>query len=109
MRTFVMALVTLAAGAGMMCAQPRGDPEERGPRLVMYDAVPLPADSGTAVVRIDVHYRIDRAFFVPVKNSDGDGEKPFVRRGEVLVELMDSTWTAAARSLARIVVGEENE
>jgi len=69
----------------------------------------LSGDSGTAVVRIRRSLPDRPGVFRPVKNSDGDGEKPFVRRGEVLVELMDSTWTAAARSLARIVVGEENE
>ncbi|MEW6509397.1 MAG: GWxTD domain-containing protein [Bacteroidota bacterium] len=89
-------------------AQPRiGPGGEEGPRMLLYEAVPLPADGESGMARVDIHYRIDREFFVPVKNADPSPAHPFVRRGEVLVELVDSSGATARRALERIDIGED--
>jgi GWxTD domain-containing protein len=55
---------------------------------------------------VDVHYRIDREFFVPVR--DPDGRSPFHRSGELVVELADSTGGIAARAMQTLEIPEED-
>jgi GWxTD domain-containing protein len=89
-------------------AQPRPQMQPReGPRFVHFEAVNLPsADSATS--RIDVFYRIDKQFFIPVRNEDPSFPWEFMRRGEILVELIDTNETSAAREIKRSEIGSNN-
>ena len=95
-------------GGVVVHAQPRFGPGEEGPQILYYETVQLPAEGDSGKGRIDVHYRIDREFFVPVKNFDASVPHEFIRRGEVLVEMVDSTGVTAGRALDRVDVGELN-
>lgn len=104
-RVLMAASCALLAGAGVL-AQPRMGQQEAGPQVLFYETIQVPADREGC--RVDVHYRIDREFFIPVKNSEPSFPHPFVRRGEVLIEMVDSTGTTAGRSLDRIEAGEQD-
>jgi GWxTD domain-containing protein len=75
---------------------------EAGPQVLFYEAFPIPLAEDSIHQRIDVHYRIDREFFVSVR--DPEGHSPFHRSGEVVVELADSTGTVAARQMRSIEI-----
>jgi GWxTD domain-containing protein len=98
--------------AGLCClapaapAQPREARGEAFPRVLYYEAFPFPSDPVTGTARIDIHYRIDREFFVPVR--DPDGPAPFHRSGEVVAELADSTGETAARAMASLDIPEQS-
>jgi len=72
--------------------------------FLYYEAVNLVADDPRQS-RIDIHYRIDQEFFVPVRNTDRGFPHEFKRRGEVAIELFDSTGIAKARDIARFEIG----
>lgn len=86
--------------------RPEGPPPEQ--QFLFYEAVNLTgADPGLA--RVDVHYRVDLGFFVPVRNPDTSLAFPFRRRGEITVELVDSTGRSQARTIQRFTRGASNE
>lgn len=58
--------------------------------------------------RVDVLYRIDLQFFVAVRNTNPALPFPFLRRGEMLVELFDENEVSKARDIRRFEVGETN-
>lgn len=108
-----MRRVMIAAGMALLTwggvhAQPRNGQAEPGPQVLFYEPVQLPAEGDAERRRVDVHYRIDREFFIPVKNAEPSFPHPFTRRGEVLIEMVDSTGTTAGRSLDRIEAGEQD-
>jgi GWxTD domain-containing protein len=74
--------------------------------FMLVDAVNLPAED-TTQSRLDVMYRIDRSFFVPVKNNDPAAILPYLRRGELLIEVVDSAGTSQARDLYRIEIEDD--
>jgi len=73
---------------------------EQGPRLLYYEALPIPGDSLHG--RVDIHFRVDREFFVPVR--DPDARTPFHRSGELVVELADSAGGVAGRAMHPIEI-----
>ena len=81
-------------------------PEGRERGFVLYEAINVPSPD-TTFARIDILYRIDSDFFVPVKNSDPDLPWSFVRRGELLVELIDTAGISSARSIRPIQIGSD--
>ena len=85
-------------------AQIRGANPEEQPRFLFYEATNLIAQDSTKS-RVDIHYRIDQQFFVQVKNPDSSFPWKFRRRGEVLVELDDSTGVSRARSIDEVIIG----
>jgi GWxTD domain-containing protein len=98
--------MTVALGqprGGSAMAGPHG---EQGAGFFFFDAIALPLPGDSSHVRVDVHYRIDREFFIPVKNDENGVPEPFHRRGELLVELLDSTGTPGGRALERIEIGD---
>ena len=97
------AAVAAGQGRGPGMAGPRG---EQGAGFIFFEAIPIPLTGDSSHVRVDVHYRIDREFFVPVKNDETGVPEPFHRRGELLVELLDSTGTPGGRALERIEMGD---
>jgi GWxTD domain-containing protein len=103
-RTLLMTAVMLAALS--MCAKGQFTPSraEQGPRVLFYEALPVPAGNDSMHERVDIHYRIDREFFVPVK--DPEGHSPFHRSGEIVVELADSTGGIASRTMAALEIPE---
>ena len=86
--------------------QQEGREERRGPmpQFLFYEAVNMISSDSTKA-RVDVFYRIDAGFFVPVRNSDTTFHWAFKRRGEILVELIDSLGTSQARDINRIEIG----
>lgn len=58
--------------------------------------------------RIEVLYRIDVRFFVPVRATGAATTDPFVRRGEILVELVNEAGISTARDIRRVEIGEKD-
>jgi GWxTD domain-containing protein len=85
-----------------------GRPDERGPRLLFYEVVNLPGRDSTHS-RLDILYRIDRSFFVAVRNNDPLFPYPFVRRGEVSVDRIGKDGESVGRKFSRIEIGEQDE
>ncbi len=102
---FIIGLVYTTPVAGQMRMQ-QSQPEQVS-RFLHLEPVSLPSDDST-LSRVDVLYRIDADFFVPVKNSDTTLTWGFMRRGEFIVELLDSTGGSRARNLERIEIGENS-
>jgi GWxTD domain-containing protein len=95
------------AGLVSANAQPSGPGPGAGPgpgestRFVFLEPLTLSsADSGR--VRVDVLFRIDRFFFVSVRNTEPGSPWAFRRMGEILIELIDSVGGSTARRLERI-------
>jgi len=82
---------------------PRAD---EAPHVLFYEALAVPSPGDSLRVDVDIHFRIDREFFVPVR--DPEERSPFHRSGEVVVELQDSTGATAARSIRSLDVQENS-
>lgn len=110
MRGGMMLMGWMVLAATLAPGQPRGGAmgpmAEQGPQFLFYEAVVLPVNGDSAHVRVDVHYRIDREFFIPVKNPDNGVPDPFRRRGELMVELNDTSGAPGGRATERIELGE---
>jgi GWxTD domain-containing protein len=65
----------------------------------------IPDSSGRC--RVDILVRLNSSFLVAVRNSDPSFPHPFRRRGELLVELLDSAGVSAARDIRRIDLGDK--
>jgi GWxTD domain-containing protein len=93
----------LAAGSPAL-AQPGpppgriAPPQGEGGRAVSFEALVVP-DTGQATMRVDVAYRIDESFFISVTDPDPAAAAPFIRKGELLLELVDSTGLTQARAI----------
>lgn len=74
-------------------------------QFLFYEAINLVADDSTKS-RVDIPYRIDKQFFIVIKNSDPVSPHPFTRRGEVLIELLDKDGVSKAREINRFEIGE---
>ena len=83
----------------------RGEPEERPPFL-FYEPVNL-IGKDSSLTRLDIPYRIDQSYFVPVKNSDRSSHWGFVSRGEILIELFDSLDVSRSRSIQSVEIGTD--
>ena len=102
----ILLISVLASGAnGQMFRDRRPD---QAPQFLYYEAINLPSTDSTSS-RVDIHYRLDRAFFIPVRNFDTTFAFPFKRRGEIVVELLDSTGGSRARDIDRIELGENSD
>lgn len=99
---FVLAMGFLFALSLFAQFPPRLPGEE--PQFIFYEAVNLFA-SDLSMSRVDIHYRIDEDFFIALKNSEPSFPWQFKRRGEILIELLDSTGVSAARNIHRIELG----
>ncbi|HXX64583.1 MAG TPA: GWxTD domain-containing protein [Bacteroidota bacterium] len=100
------AIVTLLPFAG--AAQPRTMRGEAGSQFLFYEVTPVPSSNDSNEARIDVHYRIDSEFFVPVKQTESSADQPFHRRGEILAEMLDSTGIVASRAMQSLDIPEPN-
>lgn len=76
-----------------------GNDDIRGPEgaFVSYEAVVLPGPS-VDTFAVDVHYRIQRSFFVFLRTTTGQEQA----QGEVLVELVSKDGAATAREVRSI-------
>jgi GWxTD domain-containing protein len=75
--------------------------------ILLYQGISR-AGEDSAQSRVDVPYRIDQAFFVPVTNDDRSLPWLFVRRGEVMVDLVDSLGVSRARAIEEVVGGQNS-
>ncbi len=99
-RSIVLLILLCAWGTETEGQELRPDRGQVRP-LVFYEAVNLiPFDSSLS--RIDIQYRIDLGFFVPVKDPDAESAAAYRRTGEILVELLDSTGMTRARELHQV-------
>lgn len=96
-----LSISMLGQGAGAQFRPPRA---EGGSHVLFYEAFPLPASGDSLRQRVDIHYRIDREFFVPVRDPEGHSE--FHRSGEIVAELVDSVGGIAARSMRSLEIPE---
>lgn len=69
---------------------------------IIFEAIPLPGDSGKQ--RIDVHFRIPERLFVLVRNDEPDAKGEYLARGEVAVELLDKESVSFARALQKVTI-----
>ncbi len=99
---FVLAMGFLLAPS--LFAQFPSRPPGEEPQFIFYEAVNLVAND-SSMSRVDIHYRIDQDFFIALKNSEPSFPWQFKRRGEILVELLDSTGVSVARDNNRIELG----
>ena len=81
--------------------EPRPEPIQQ---FLFYEAINLVCTDSTQA-RVDLHYRVDIEFFIPVRNTDPSFPADFKRRGEVLIELFDSLETSKARDIDRFEIG----
>ena len=103
-RSAVLLLAALL-GAGSGAAQIRPPaPGEAPPHVLFYEAWAVPAPGDSTMCAVDIHFRIDREFFVPVR--DPEERSPFHRSGQVVAELQDSLGETAARSIRSLDVSE---
>lgn len=107
MKLFLTIILVTAAACAQQPAGPAQipSPPEEG-QFIFFEILTLPtADSVSC--RIDIPYRIDRQFFVAVRSEDKSFPYPFVRRGEVYLDLLDSKGTSKARDIHRFEIGEQ--
>jgi GWxTD domain-containing protein len=104
MRTTCLVLFLSLAAATRSAAQPPIAPEIQLPMFLETLVLPGP-DPGKWVATLN--YRIDREFFVPVRNTDTTLAGPYRRMGEILIELTDSTGAAFGREIDRIDMAEK--
>ncbi len=102
--TYIPSILLILFLGSSAASQPRGRSPEEAPGFLFYDAVNL-IGPDSARSRVDVQYRIDDQFFVLVKNPDPSFPYAFRRRGEILVELIDSAGTSRARTIDEAVIG----
>ncbi len=99
----LLCLVTafVVAGTSAGRGQPgRGQAPAEEPRGIFFEAVPMLGPDTAA--RVDFLYRIDREFFVAIRDPDSTRVPVFRRHGEVLVELLDSGGVSRARQIDRL-------
>jgi GWxTD domain-containing protein len=95
-------LTAIAILSGAAVAQPP-TPMEQVRHEVFVGGTGFPGkDSLTA--RVDIVYRINREFFVPVRVSDSSVTSPYLRSGEILIELFDSTDVSVAREIRQVTI-----
>jgi GWxTD domain-containing protein len=99
----VLSLAFLVVTRSM--AQPPPVPEIQIPMFLDH-MVFAGADSTSWLVTLN--YRIDREFFVPVRNADSSATGAYRRIGEVLIELADSTGSSVERQIDRIDLPEDS-
>lgn len=102
LRTYALAFLLLTVHHPGR-AQMQRPPDEAPSQFVFLDAATWP-DTASGKARIDIRYRIDRGFFVAVRTTDTSASQPFLRTGEILIELFDSTSTSASRKIDRISI-----
>jgi len=68
-----------------------------------YKLFSFPGDT-TRLPRVDIAYRIDQDFFVGIRPTEFSENHPFVKKGELLVELLDSVKTSVARTIEQITI-----
>jgi GWxTD domain-containing protein len=68
---------------------------------ILYHPVVVPSGD-QQTVRVDIPIRIDRSFFVPERTKEGPFDNPFAVKGELLVELLDSSHTSVARKITTL-------
>ena len=109
MKRMVVLAVLVHLLARALLAQPQEQPqrEEQRPGFFLYEAINRP-DLDSTQSRVDIPYRVDHEFFVPVKNSDTSTHWPFVRRGEVAIDLIDSVGVSHARAISEVVIGQNS-
>ena len=107
-RLLYLGLLVLGPVVGAAQPEGRGPSQAPGSAIMIESYARGPADSARGLV--DIFFRIEAGFFVPVKSTGTDAAMPYVRRGEVLIELIDSTGMTRARDIARLErSGLENE
>jgi GWxTD domain-containing protein len=103
MRPPLALLLLLLCTLSWSVAQPPTMPDMQLPMYI--EPLVLPSlDSTTWTVSIS--YRVDREFFVPIRNTDSALEGDYRRMGEVFIEIADSGGSSFDRQTDRIDVAE---
>jgi GWxTD domain-containing protein len=104
-RAGVMLLGLVLSGSSLLAQSSRtGGPRQDAQQFLFFEAVNLVSTDSTKS-RIDVHYRVDRDFFVPIRNPEPSFPWEFRRRGELLIELIDKHGTSRTRDIRRFDIG----
>jgi GWxTD domain-containing protein len=97
--------------AGLTARSQPANENVRPPDFLFYESMVF-AGADSTKARVDILYRIEHAFFVPVRNTDPTSPWSLIRRGEVLIELFDQEENSRARAIERFEFGApetENE
>jgi len=105
-RTVLFALATLSFCHGLT-GQPMERSREERAGFLLYEGISRASEDSTRS-RVDIPYRIDHEFLVPVKNDDTSIPWPFVRKGEVAIDLIDSVGVSRARTIAQVLAGQNS-
>jgi GWxTD domain-containing protein len=104
-REVAVLLTVLLLFCGAAIAQPMPPIDRQMQSTVFLAGAGFPGtDSSTA--RVDIVYSIEHEFFVPFRAVDSAAASPFLRTGEILIELLDSTGVSAAREIVQISISE---
>ncbi|MGA9118135.1 MAG: hypothetical protein WB699_02115, partial [Bacteroidota bacterium] len=74
---------------------------EREGKPVLYQAL-FVGTADSSVRRVDIPYRVDLDFFIAARSGLASKDHPFIKKGELLFELFDSTETSSARIIEPI-------
>jgi GWxTD domain-containing protein len=109
MKQLFVSVVTALLFCPILLAQPTERPkgEQQHPGFLFYESITRASEDST-LSRVDIPYRIDHEAFVPVKNNDTSIHWPFVRRGEVAIDLIDSVGVSHARAITDVVIGQNS-
>jgi GWxTD domain-containing protein len=96
-------LTLLQSVQGQQENEPRPEPVQQ---FLFYEGINLVSTDSTQA-RVDLNYRVDVEFFIPVRNTDPSFHASFKRRGEVLIELFDSLEVSKARDIIPFEIAAE--
>lgn len=105
MRTAHAVAALMAVALANALAQPPARPGE--PQLPLFIETFVMPSADSTTWELLLNYRIDREFFIPVRNSDASVDGQFRRTGEILLELSDTTGIPAGRQFKRIDITDE--
>lgn len=105
MRTLFAFLSLLCVALNQSVAQPPPTPDVQMPMFL--EPLVLPGGNAASWV-VTLNYRVDKEFFVPIRNTDSTLAGQYRRMGEILVELADSTGSSVDRQIDRVDLAENS-
>ncbi len=107
MNRIVLFVIVIISCFQALMAQPMERSREERPGFLLYEGISRASEDST-LSRVDIPYRIDHEFLVPVKNDDTSIPWPFVRKGELAIDLIDSVGVSRARAITQVLVGQNS-
>ncbi len=105
MRLTTLLVVCLLIGAAPVASQNRFDESEsRNPNSpITYEALAL-FNADSALMQLNIHYRIGQNFFIFVRNESAPQRTEYVAHGELVVELLNDQKNSVARQILQLPI-----